>query len=122
MYAIQAENCCPVVETWNHNQTNCLNYKGKPSIANGLAVPQPFAEQLMLDVLKESGGLPIAVSDQDMLASMKEIAKTEGMIIAPEGAALFSALITLTKQKQIQPSEKILILNTGSGYKYLENL
>jgi threonine synthase len=53
---------------------------------------------------------------------MKEIAKTEGLLISPEGAATWMALKSLRDIKQVDQTEKILLLNTGSGYKYLENL
>lgn len=121
MYAVQAENCCPVVKTWKKAQPNASQYQGKASLANGLAVPQPFAETLMLEVMQESGGCPIAISDPEMVTAVKEIARTEGLLIAPEGAALFAALQKLTAAQQIQRSENILLLNTGNGYKYLEN-
>lgn len=121
MYAVQAENCCPVVKTWEKAQPNASQYQGKASLANGLAVPQPFAETLMLEVMQESGGCPIAISDPEMVTAVKEISRTEGLLIAPEGAALFAALQKLTVNQHIHPSENILLLNTGSGYKYLEN-
>lgn len=122
MYAIQAENCRPLVETWHKRQENCHNYAGKPSLANGLAVPQPFAEKLMIEVLQQSNGFPLAISENDMLDGVKQIAKHEGILIAPEGAALWKALQQLVAQQHIDPSEQILLMNTGNGYKYLENV
>lgn len=122
MIAVQAENCCPLVETWEGKQNNCVNYVGKASIANGLAVPNPFAENMMLEVLNESSGLPIAVSDQEMIAGVKEIAREEGLLISPEGAATWIALQKLVERGIIKLEEEILLLNTGNGYKYLENI
>jgi threonine synthase len=122
MIAVQAENCQPIVETWKGNQSNAKSYIGKPSLANGLAVPNPFAEDMILQVLRESNGLPIAISDADMIAGVKEIAREEGLLIAPEGAALWKALQMLIGNGTVQRDEKILLLNTGSGYKYLENI
>jgi threonine synthase len=122
LYAIQAENCQPVVQTWKGLQSNAKSYVGKPSLANGLAVPNPFAEDMMLKALRESKGQPLAVSDNAMVAAVKEIALKEGLIIAPEGGALWSALLQLVHEGAIQRAEKILLLNTGSGYKYLENI
>ncbi len=122
LYAIQAENCQPVVQTWKGLQPNAKNYTGKPSLANGLAVPNPFAEDMMLKALRESKGQPLAVSDNKMVAAVKEIARKEGLIIAPEGGALWSALLQLVQHGMVQRAEKILLLNTGSGYKYLENI
>lgn len=122
MIAVQAKNCQPIVATWTGLQPNCLNYNASPSIANGLAVPHPFGEVLILKTLRESRGLPIAISDEDMLQSVREIAREEGFLIAPEGAALWKATLELIDKGFIERGEKILLLNTGSGYKYLENL
>ena len=66
--------------------------------------------------------MPLAISDEDMIASVKEIAREEGLLIAPEGGALWKALLQLIDGGTIQRNEKILLLNTGSGYKYLENI
>ena len=121
MIAVQAENCQPIVQTWKGNQPNAKNYMGKPSVANGLAVPRPFGEDLILKVLKQSGGLPIAISDAAMIKSVKQLAKDEGLLVAPEGGALLEALLILLRKDVISPAERILLLNTGSVYKYFEN-
>jgi len=122
MIAVQAKNCQPIIATWTGLQTSCLDYVGSPSIANGLAVPHPFGEALILKTLRESRGLPIAISDEDMLKSLREISREEGFLIAPEGASLWKATLELIDKGFIERNEKILLLNTGSGYKYLENL
>ncbi|HEY0676922.1 MAG TPA: threonine synthase [Chitinophagaceae bacterium] len=122
MIAVQAENCKPVVEVWNGNIPNAKGYKAKPSIANGLAVPEPFAMKLIIETMHESNGLPHAVGEQKIIESVKEIAKHEGIFVAPEGGALLAALLDLIQQKLINRNENILLLNTGSGYKYFENI
>jgi threonine synthase len=122
MIAVQAENCQPIVQTWKGNQQNAKNYMGKPSVANGLAVPNPFGEDMILQVLKESGGLPIAISDPAMIKAVKQLAKDEGLLVAPEGGALLEALSILIRKEVINREEKILLLNTGSAYKYFENI
>lgn len=122
MIAVQAANCQPIVERYAGRISSVKEYAGQPSLANGLAVPHPFAEKMILRVLRESGGLPVAVTDADMIAAVKLIAREEGLLIAPEGAGLWVALQQLLKQGLVNREEKILMLNTGSGYKYLQNL
>ncbi|MDN5201310.1 threonine synthase [Fulvivirgaceae bacterium BMA10] len=122
MIAVQAENCQPIVETLNGSQENARNYKGKASLANGLAVPNPFGEDLILEILQESNGTALGISDMEMINGVKDIAKHEGTLIAPEGGALLKAAQKLIDNHFIRPDEKILLLNTGSGYKYLENM
>lgn len=121
MIAVQTENCKPLVDTFNGLQANCSAYKGMPSVANGLAVPQPFAEKMMLEVLEQSHGFAVAVSEMEITSCLKEIAATEGILVAPEGAALLAALKLVLRNGQLQPDQQILVLNTGSGYKYLDS-
>jgi threonine synthase len=122
MIAVQSSNCQPLVETWIGQQQNSKAYEGQATLANGLAVPNPFAEQMILEILRASGGKPMPVTEKDITDSMKELARNEGMLVAPEGAALLAALKQLLAENYISRDENILLLNTGSGYKYLENI
>ena len=122
MIAIQSANCSSI----EHALTYPLDWKEKftphASLANGLAVPYPFAMDMILQVLKESGGETCSISEVEIIAAVKEIAAQEGILVSPEGAAAWKGVVKLVQQKKIDSAEKILVLNTGSGYKYLENI
>lgn len=122
MIAVQSKKCAPILCALKDRLSWKTDFIPEPTIANGLAVPYPFAMNMILQVLKESGGNALAVSEAEIVAGVKEIARTEGLLISPEGAATWKALLHLNRNKQIQSSEKVLLLNTGSGYKYLDNL
>ncbi|MEJ8802704.1 threonine synthase [Pontibacter sp. H249] len=122
MIAVQAANCQPLVETYFGRQANCKQYIGKPTIANGLAVPRPLGEHMMLRVLLESGGTAISITEQEMLEGLQELGKNEGLFVAPEGAAVWMAARKMVDAGMINRDEKILLLNTGSGQKYMENV
>ncbi|MEO5648036.1 MAG: threonine synthase [Chitinophagaceae bacterium] len=122
MIAVQSERCAPIL----HALIDPVNWKDKfvpkATLANGLAVPYPFGMNMILKVLSESRGTAVAVSEEEIVAGVREIAETEGLLISPEGAATWKALLKLIMAKKIELTEKVLLLNTGSGYKYLENL
>ncbi|MGW8122800.1 threonine synthase [Roseivirga echinicomitans] len=120
MVVVQAANCSPVVDSLNGITKDISEYT--ESLANGLAVPIAFGQDMIHRVVKESGGTSVTVSEQEMIDGVKEIAKHEGMLVAPEGAALWKAIPKLIASKEISRDEKIMMINTGSGYKYLENL
>lgn len=122
MVAVQAENCCPLLETYLGRQPNSQHYNGKPTIANGLAVPRPLGEPLMLRVLQESAGTVVSISEEGMLEGMRELARHEGLFVAPEGAAVWMAARHLLQTGWLQPDEQLLLLNTGSGQKYMDNV
>jgi len=122
MVAVQAENCCPLLETYLGRQPNCHAYNGRPTLANGLAVPRPLGEPLMLQVLRESQGTVVAISEEGMLEGMRELGRHEGLFVAPEGAAVWMAARRLLADGWLRADERILLLNTGSAQKYLSNV
>lgn len=122
MVAVQTENCSPVVDTFWGKQPNSKQYVGKPTLANGLAVPRPIGEPLMLQVLRESKGTAVVVSEAELLSGVTEMSRYEGLFIAPEGGAIWAAHKKLLRQGWLKSDENVLLLNTGSGDKYLDNI
>ena len=49
---------------------------------------------------------------------MRQLADLEGVLAAPEGAALVPALTTLLERGDIGRDERIVLLNTGNALKY----
>ena len=61
-------------------------------------------------------------SEDDMKSALSEYAQSEGIFLSPEGAAVWHAAKRLKNEGWIKSDEHVLMLNTGSGYKYAENL
>jgi len=122
MIAVQSENCQPIVYSWKGLHSDASQYKGSASLANGLAVPNPFGEDLIMETLTDSSGTALTVTEEEMISGVKEIARLEGILVATEGAAVWKGLLKLLQSGFIGRDEQILLLNTGSGYKYLENI
>ena len=122
MVAVQSQSCDGIVKAFHDGKATSEFVDAGFTIANGLRVPKPYADKQILRVLKESHGNAITISDAEMSEAVKEIARNEGMLIAPEGAALWQAYKKLKASQWIQNGERVLLINTGSGYKYLENI
>lgn len=120
MVSVQAEGCAPVVKAFQEGATFCDFWTGAQTIASGLRVPKSFADHLILQDIYDSEGTAIAVSDESILESQKQLARMEGIFAAPEGAATLAALKELIKQGWVRPEERIVLFNTGSGLKYLD--
>lgn len=118
MIVVQSDLCAPVCQVYNGLE---VSEKFQMSIANGLSVPKAFGIDMIMDVLNSSQGQAVTVSDQEILSGVREIGKNEGIVISPEGAAIWEALKVLVNKKIISREEKILLINTGSGFKYMEN-
>jgi len=119
LVSVQADGCAPVVRAFESGASFCDFWLGAHTLASGLRVPKSFADHLILQDLYESHGTAVAVSDESILAAQKQLASTEGIFAAPEGAATLAALQKLIEQKWVQHEEKVVLFNTGSGLKYL---
>lgn len=119
MVAVQAEGCAPVIKAFEKGALFCDFWTNAHTLASGLRVPKSFADALILEDIRASEGTAVAVSDEEILKAQHLLARQEGIFAAPEGAATLAALQKLVDQKWIQPEERIILFNTGSGLKYL---
>ena len=122
MIAVQPENCAPIKAALKDPGNWEKNFVPAPTIAHGLAVPFPFGMNLIKKVLAESTGEVITVTEEEILDGINEIAKTEGIFVSPEGSATWKALSYLKQKGTIKDKDNILLFNTASGYKYMEDL
>ena len=120
MVSVQAAGCAPVVKSFKAGASFCDFWTNAHTLASGLRVPKSFADHLILKDIYESHGTAIAVSDDSILEAQRHLAATEGIFAAPEGAATLAALKELINQGWIDPEERIVLFNTGSGLKYLD--
>ena len=122
MVAVQSDSCNGIYTAFHQNAPRSEYKDSGFTVANGLRVPKPYADRSILKVLKESNGYAVSVGDADILSALKEMAAHEGLFVAPEGAALWHAFKALNRSGWIKNGETVLLLNTGSGYKYLDNI
>ena len=118
--AVQAEGCQPIVKAFHEGKDTAEPWPNAATVADGLRVPGPFADYLMLSAIRETGGTALAVADQDMIAAMYELATAEGIFACPEGAATLVAYKRLLAEGFLSRDETVVLFNTGSGYKYLQ--
>ena len=117
MVIVQSKNCNPMIQMF---ETGFFpeNFSAEASMAYGLAVPSPFAKDLIQQVVKESKGTAITVSEEEMMKGIEVFAAAEGMLLSPEGSATYMGLKKLIEKDYIREDETVLIFNTGSWSKY----
>jgi len=120
MIAVQVEGCQPVVRAFDRREVRSQFWENASTVAAGLRVPKPLGDFLILEAVRASGGTAVAVSDAELLDAGIQLAREEGIFMAPEGAACVAALEKLLASGFLKPAERIVIYNTGSGLKYLE--
>ena len=120
MVTVQASGCAPIVRAFETGQRFADEFPDAATVASGLRVPKAIGDFLILDALRESGGTAIAVTDQELIAAVREIGAAEGIFCAPEGAACLPALRKMIEHGEVKASERVVLFNTGAGVKYLE--
>lgn len=122
MVAVQAEGCAPIPKAFQEGRDKAEEWLNPTTVAAGLRVPGAVGDFLMLEAIRESGGVALAVSDEELMKDTREIASKEGIFSSPEGGAALTCLRKLIDTDFIKPADKVVLFITGSGYKYLDVL
>jgi len=120
MIAVQSAGCAPMARAFDSGEKVSQMWQNAETFASGLRVPKPYGDYIMLEILKESGGVALAFPDEQILASLKDWAKNEGIFLSPEGAASTVAYDHLIKTGYLKPEDKVVLFNTGAGLKYTD--
>jgi threonine synthase len=118
--AVQPAGCAPVVKAHNSKKDDVEEWKNPETIAFGLRIPKPLAGKWILRCLRESEGIALSVTDEEIRKSMGKALKDEGLLLEPSSAATIAALPHLYSEKMIDRSEEVVLIGTGSGLKTLE--
>jgi threonine synthase len=120
MYALQAAGCAPITRAFETHQPASQFFENAATFAAGLRVPKPYGDTLILDILAQSGGKAISATEDQILASILDYAKHEGIFLSPEGAAATAAYDTLLATGELAPNDRVVLFNTGAGLKYTD--
>lgn len=120
MVSVQAEGCAPISTAFAAGKHVSDRFEGARTYASGLRVPKAYADDLILKVLRESGGEAVTVTDEEMRRGVLELASCEGLFAAPEGGAAWIAVEKLLAAGKIDRGERVVVFDTGTGYKYVE--
>lgn len=117
MISVQADGCAPIVKAFHEGKRVADLWPNAHTIAPGIRVPVAIADYLIIDAMQASKGTGVLVSDQEILDAIKTLARVEGLFAAPEGAATYAGYRKLIENGFLDPLEKVVLFNTGSGLK-----
>ena len=120
MISCQSTGCAPIAVAFEKNERFATKFENAATIASGIRVPAAVGDFMILDAVRESGGIALATSEADIPKWMHLAASTEGIALCPETAVCLGALEVLLKRGVITSTDKILVFNTGASQKYPE--
>jgi threonine synthase len=118
MVAVQAAGCAPMVRAYESGSEHAPRFENAHTIASGIRVPQAIGDFLILRAVRESGGFAIAVEDSAISAALEEVAREEGLLMCPEGAATYAAYKQSLADGRIGRHEQAVLFNCATGLKY----
>src|SRR3974390_2431417 len=118
MVAVQAAGCAPMVRAFEKGEEHAPRWENAHTIASGIRVPQAIGDFLILRAVRESGGFAIAVEDAAIESALSEIAREEGFLLCPEGAATYAAYKQSLADGRVKRSDRVVLFNCASGLKY----
>jgi threonine synthase len=120
LVAVQSAGCAPVVRAFDSGERRISAWTNARTLASGLQVPSPFADELILRSIRETQGSAVAVSEEELLDGMSDLARLAGCFACPEGGVTLAALRRLRAIGEVSGEDRVVIFNTGSGLKYAE--
>jgi len=118
MIAVQAAGCAPMVKAFEAGEEHAPRWENAHTIASGIRVPQAVGDFLILRAVRESGGFAIAVEDPAITVALDEMARAEGFLLCPEGAATYAAYKQSLADGRVKRTDRVVLFNCASGLKY----
>ena len=109
MHGAQAEGAAPLV-------------RGRPvtrprTVASAIRIGNPASWAGAMAARDESGGTIEAVSDAEIMAAHRRLAREEGLLVEPASAAGVALLLRKAKARQVTDEGTVVCVLTGHGLK-----
>jgi len=122
MVGVQSSGCAPIVKAWDEGKNVSEMWSHAATKASGLRVPKAYGDYIILEILRNSGGVAISVTDEEIMDAVHRWAQVEGIFAAPEGAAALAAYRKLRGNGFFSSDDRVVLFNTGTGLKYLDTI
>lgn len=118
MIACQSSGCSPIVTAFENGKRFAERVEHADTVAAGIRVPSALGDFMILDTVRESGGLALAADESRLAEWQQLVGRTEGLMICPEAATCVGGLLQLIDRGEVSRDDRILIVNTAAGQKY----
>ncbi len=118
MVAVQASGCAPIVKAYEAGEEHAELWPDAHTVAAGIRVPVAIGDFLILRAVRESGGFAIAVPDEEIVTVRDEVAREEGLLLCPEGAATYAGYKRSLADGRVGRGDRVVLFNCATGLKY----
>ncbi len=116
--AVQMAGCAPIVRAFEQGLDTAPPWERPESRVWGLRVPRAIGDFLILRSLRDSGGAAVAVEEDAIEGELGRLAREDGILAGPEGAAATLALRALVSSGRIERGQRVVVFQTGHPGNY----
>jgi len=117
MTGIQAAGSAPIVQAIKNNSEKIVPVENPETLATAIRIGAPVSWKKAVNAIRNSGGTAETVTDEEILASQKLLARVEGIFVEPASASSIAGLIKLVANGVIDKDERVVCVTTGHGLK-----
>jgi len=120
LVGVQAEGAAACYNAWKAG-TDVITPVDAHTISDSICVGLPRDGTRAVRAVRETHGAYITVSDEEVLAAMRELAREEGVFAEPAGATGYAGLVKAVRDKLVDRDEHVVVVVTGNGLKDVSN-
>ncbi len=114
---VQASGASPLVEAFRENREELKPVEKPETIASAIRIGNPVNWRRALRAVGESNGVLLSVSDEEILAAQRKLARFEGIGVEPASAVTLAGFLKLVEEKIIERDDKVVFILTGHALK-----
>ncbi|MEM7052035.1 MAG: threonine synthase [Acidobacteriota bacterium] len=116
---VQMAGCAPLVRAFEAGAERAETWANPHTEVWGLRVPKAIGDFIILNALRRTNGLALAIAEDRLPAITDQVARTEGVRLGPEGAACWAAIEDLAEAGEVQAGQQVVLFQTGNPDNYL---
>ncbi len=115
LISVQAQGCCPINRALETGRP--VEPMGENTIADSIAVGVPRNPDKAMAAVRESNGLTVEVSDEEIFSAMRLLGRSCGVFGEPAGAAGTAGLVRACEKGLLPANATVVSIVTGNGLK-----
>lgn len=114
---VQASGAAPLARAFRKG-LNVPEFVNNPeTIATAIRIGRPVNWPRALKAIRESGGVLMDVTDEEILKAQEALARFEGLGVEPASATSLAGLIKLKEEELVDRDESVVLVATGHALK-----
>ncbi len=122
LIGVQALGAAPIYDAWRKGLEKPVFYDNPETIATAIRIGKPVNWPKVMKALRDTNGVAVGVSDEEIISAQKNLASNEGLAVEPASAASYAGYLKLLEKGFLDKKETTVLVATGHGLKDPESM